>query len=103
MDLYLKFYSNQNVCIAHNNDSFNMHNVVDKSFFIFHQNIRSFNFNIEEFLLHTDNLNIDPHVNMLSETWFCDVDFHDIYIYIYCYTGYRTYRIDRGEEGCQFM
>ena len=51
-------------------------------FFIFHQNISSFNFNIEEFLLHTDNLNIDPHVNILSETWFCDIDFHDVYIYI---------------------
>lgn len=75
------------------NDKFSPNN--NSNFFVFHQNIRSFNHNIDEFILFINNLNVTPDAIILSETFFNDNNFHDIP----GYNGYHRYRTGRGGGG----
>ena len=50
----------------------------DGMFMLMHQNIRSFNKNIDKFMLYLNNLSIRPKLIVLSETWFSASNYHDI-------------------------
>ena len=96
IDPDINFYSRSNSCNNYDIASFNLSfSVPNKYFFIIHQNIRSFNCNIDEFILYIHNLVVKPDVIILSETWFnCD-NFHGLN----GYSAYHTYRRDRGGGG----
>ena len=61
------------------------------NFFIFSQNIRSFNKNYDDLAVFLNTLNIDIDVIVLSETWFSPTHTSDID----GYTGHHIYRDDR--------
>ena len=60
-----------NYCSSYSIDSFNNsfppNNI--SNFFVHHKNIRSFNHNIDEFILFISNLNTNPDVIILYETF----------------------------------
>ena len=68
---------------------------VSDKFVVFHQNIRSYNKNSDEFILFMSSLDTDVDVVILSETWFDEYNLHDI-----CgFKAYHTYRKDRTGGG----
>ena len=83
-------------CILHSIPSFNSLFSVDTgNFFVVHQNIRSFRCNIDNFILFIRNLNVLPDVIILTETFFCETDFHDIP----GYQSHHSYRTDKRGGG----
>ena len=86
-----------NNCALYSVDLFNnsFPTFSETQFFVFHQNIRSFNRNIDEFILFIKNLNILPDVIIFSETFFSESNFHDLH----GYNGYHRYRSDKGGGG----
>lgn len=65
------------------------------NFFVFHQNIRSFNCNSDELMLFLTSLDREIDMIILSETWFSEHNFHDIH----GYKSYHSYRKDRNGGG----
>jgi len=68
---------------------------ISDKFFVFHQNIRSFNKNCDELLLFMNGLDVCIDVVILSETWFNEDNCYDIP----GYKSYHSYRKDRGGGG----
>ena len=95
LDPFLGFSSDSS-CAYYTVDSFNTHyGPVRDKFLIFMQNIRSFNCNMDEFLLYVGNLRVKINVIVLTETWFGDDIIQDIPNYV----GFHTYRSNRGGGG----
>jgi hypothetical protein len=61
------------------------------SLFIMHQNIRSFNKNIDEFLLYIAQLDRRIDMLVLSETWFSDCFCDGL-------DGYKVFHVHRGKR-----
>ena len=79
-------------CVLYSIDSFNdTFSPRLNNFFTIHQNIRSFNCNIDKFLLYILNLKTSPDVIILTETFFGPNNFHEISGYV----GYHVYRTDK--------
>ena len=62
-----------------------------QTFFIMHENIRSFMKFFDEFHSFASELNRAADVIVLSETWFSANTCHDVQ----GYTGFHTYRADK--------
>ena len=78
-------------CQTYSCDSFNTRYRNSGGLFILHQNIRSFNKNIDEFLLCIGNLSRFPDVLVLSETWFNSENCQELPNY----HGYHSYRTNK--------
>ena len=79
-------------CISYDFSKFeNTFKSIKGCFLVMNFNIRSFNRNIDEFLLFLDNLIIKPSVVVLTETWFSDNNFQNIN----GYKSFHSYRLNR--------
>ena len=85
--------STQNDCTIHAVNLFNVFLINDLAtkFFILHQNIRSFNKNIDTFLLVMQSVNLTPDVIIFSETFFTDSNIQNLH----GYNGFHSYRATR--------
>ena len=70
-------------CVLYSIDSFNdTFSPRLDNFFTIHQDIRSFNCNIDKFLFYILNLNTSPDVIVLTETFFGPNNIHEISGYV---------------------
>ena len=69
-------------------DDFNADFTSEHDFFIFHQNIRSFDRNFDELSAFFTNLDPDIDVLILTETWFSDISVVDLD----GYRGFHSFR-----------
>ena len=65
------------------------------NFFVFYQNIRSLDHNIDDEFIVISDLNIIPDLIILSETFSNNRHCHDLL----GYRGYHSYRTDNGRGG----
>ena len=93
----LDINSTQNDCTLHTVDSLNIFYANDLAckFFVLHQNIRSFNKNIDTFLLLMKSVNLTPDVIIFSETFFTDSNIQNLP----GYNGFHSHRETRNEGG----
>ena len=73
------------------NDFRNRFRNIENEFIVFHQNIRSFSRNGEEFLLYLNSLDVSVGVIVLSETWFTNETTQEI-------EGYNSFHITRNNR-----
>ena len=83
-------------CAYYSVDDFNNEfSYLEDKFIVVHQNIRSFNANMDELILYLNTISANVDVIILSETWFCV----DSVKQIDGYVGYHSCRVDRRGGG----
>ena len=91
VDTYSDYDLNPDSCQYYDVHKFNGMFTGKRNFFIMNFNIRSFNANFDDFSVFVEELTIQPHILVLTETWFLDMRAENI-------PGYNGYHCCRSSE-----